>query len=231
MSQRRKVKPRRKVHDLRSMYGTLPGQPDMVALVTEEPNGLLSSDEATLEIGTRRDGMSAHPRGAKEWVPPQRPTIVVVQSVRGDPLGRMFARHQISRVRYDGGRRYQEIYEASQIRQLQSSDPSRPYIEGGRVSDPITDRQRAASAKLRALDRAIACEVGYLGLAILHVVLVECLPLVAAGERTGADKGTRSFLLNAALTTVAIKLGLATAALRHEDAAGIRSRDPTRSPS
>jgi hypothetical protein len=46
-----------------------------------------------------------------------------------------------------------------------AADPKRLGVEGGRVSDPITDRQRAASAKLRALDRAIACELGYLGLA------------------------------------------------------------------
>jgi hypothetical protein len=132
----------------------------------------------------------------------------------------MFARHQVSRVHYLAGRGYQELHGASQVGQLSSADPSRPYIEGGRASDPITDRQRAASAKLRALDRAITCELGYLGLAILRVVLVECLPLAAAGEHTGTDKRTRGFLLNAALTTVAIKLGLATAALRHEDAAG-----------
>jgi hypothetical protein len=192
----------------------------MAAITIEEPNGLLSSDEAKWEIGTRRDGLSAHPRGEREWVPPQRPTVIVAQSVRGDPLGKMFARHQISRVRYLAGRGYQEVHASTQIGQLRSADPSRPFVQGGRCGDFVTDRQRAASTKLRALDRAVLQELGLLGLSILRIVLVECLPLAAAGERTGTDKGTRSFLLNAALTTVAIKLGLATAALRHEDPAG-----------
>jgi hypothetical protein len=132
----------------------------------------------------------------------------------------MFARHQVSRVHYLAGRRYQELYGNSQIGRMCSADPSRPFIQGGRPSDPITDRQRSAATELRALDRAVAAGLGMLGLAIMRAVLVDCQSLTVAGERTGADRWTRGFLFNAALTTVAIKLGLATAALRHEDGAG-----------
>jgi hypothetical protein len=191
----------------------------MVATVIEEPGGLLSSDEATLEIGRRRDGMLAHPHGAKEWVPPQRPSVLVVQSIRGDPFGKMFARHQVSRVHYLAGRGYQELHGACQAGQLRSADPSRPFIQGGRCADFVTDCQRAAARKLRNLDQVVLHELGLLGLSILRIVLVECRPLAIAGERTGADRRTRGYLFNAALTTVAVKLGLATAALHNEGAA------------
>ncbi len=189
----------------------------MAALTIEEPGGLLSTDEATREIGRRRDGLLSHPRGEREWVPPMRPTIIVAQSIRGDPLGKMFARHQISPVRYMAGRSYQELTSIAQVGHVGSADPSRPFVEGGRFTDPITDRQRSAANRLRMVDAAIIRYLGSLGLLVTRTVLVDCKPLAVAGDRTQTDKWTRGFLFSASLTMIAIRLGMATISLEQED--------------
>jgi hypothetical protein len=212
----RKAKPQR-VHDLRPLYGPIPGQPQMAALTIEEPGGLLSTDQATREIGQRRDGLLAHPRGEHEWVPPMRPTIIVAQTIRGDPLGKMFARHQINPVRYAAGRSYQELHTVSQVGRIAATDPSRPYVQGGRFAELITDRQRRAARRLRMIDAAILKYLGSLGLFVVRTVLIDCKPLAAAADRTKTDKWTRGFLFSASLTMIAIKLGMATVGLERED--------------
>jgi len=212
----RRARPAR-VHDLRPMYGTMPGRPHMAALTIEEPGGLLSTDNATREIGQHRDGLLAHPRGEREWVPPQRPTIIVAQSIRGDPLGQMFARHQVSPVRYMAGRAYQELHAVAQIGKVGTTDPSRPFIQGGRFTEPVSDRQRSAARQLRFTDQAVLRYLGTLGLFVARAVLIECRSLSEAGERMQIDKWTRGFLFSASLTMIAVKLGMATVGLHRED--------------
>jgi hypothetical protein len=53
----------------------------------------------------------------------------------------------------------------------------------------------------------------------MRAVLVDCQSLTVAGERTGTDRWTRGFLFNAVLGIIAVRLGLATAALHGEDEA------------
>jgi hypothetical protein len=212
----RKAKPAR-VHDLRPLYGQMPGQPHLAAITIEEPGGLLSTDEATREIGRHGDGLLAHPRAEREWVPPMRPTIIVAQSIRGDPLGKMFARHQVSPVRYAAGRNYQELHSVAEVGRIASTDPSRVFVQGGRFAELVTDRQRRAARRLRMVDAAIIKYLGSLGLFVARTVLIDCKPLAAAAERTKTDKWTRGFLFSAALTMMAIKLGMATPDLERED--------------
>src|SRR5215475_9062521 len=122
---------KRRTHDLRHLYGQMPHDRNMAAITIEEPGGLLSSDFATLEP-------NAHPKGAPEWMPPQRPTIIVAQSIRNDPLGQMYARHQITPVRYMAGRGYQELHTLAFTGHLASADPSRPYIQGSGFAELLT---------------------------------------------------------------------------------------------
>jgi len=197
---------KRRTHDLRPMYGQMPHDRNMAAITIEEPGGLLSSDFATLEP-------NAHPKGAPEWMPPQRPTVIVAQSIRNDPLGQMFARHQITPVRYMAGRGYQELHVLAFTGRLASADPSRPYIQGSGFADLLTDQQRNAARRLRMIDSAVLEYIGNVGLYITRSVLIEMQPLGLIGQNMRIEKKTRGFLFNASLTMMAVKLGMGTVGL------------------
>jgi hypothetical protein len=211
----RRAKPDRK-HDLRHLYGNLPGK-HRVAIAISEPGGLLSSDGATLEIGRRRNGTLAHPRAAPEWVPPQRPTIIVAQSVRSDPLGQMYARHQIDYVRYIAGRGYQELFETTQIGHCGSGDLSRPSSHNGGTSgaSDALDRQRLAGIRLRAIDRVIRADLGTNGLVLTRAVLVN-RKNAGIGARSKRERQVFAFIFRSCLTLIAIQLGLATRTIKRE---------------
>jgi hypothetical protein len=209
---RQRAKPVRK-HDLRHLYGNLPGK-HRVAIAISEPGGLLSSDSATLEIGRRRNGTLAHPRAAPEWVPPERPTIIVAQSVRNDPLGQMYARHQIEYVCYIAGRGYQELSEIAAIGNYGSGDPSRPSSHAnGTASGDALDRQRLAGMRLRKIDLAIRTDLGKTGLTITHAVLIARRTTSITGK-TKREKQVFAYIFRSCLKLIAVQLGLATRTIR-----------------
>jgi hypothetical protein len=208
----RRAEPARK-HDLRHLYGNLPGK-HRVAIAISEPGGLLSSDTATLEIGRRGNGTLAHPKAAFEWVPPQRPTIIVAQSVRNDPLGQMYARHQIEYVCYIAGRGYQELAETATGGNYGSSDPSRlTSHDNGSASSDALDRQRNAGTRLRKIDHAIRFALGRTGLILTHAVLIERRTTSVAGK-TKRERQVFAFIFRSCLTLIAIQLGLATRTIK-----------------
>jgi hypothetical protein len=213
---RRRDKPRKKF-DLRHLYGPLRGKPHLVAMNIPEPGGLLSSDNATLETGRRRDGSLAHPRGEREWVPPEPPNVIVIQNVRRDPLGQMYARRQIDYVRYLAGRSYQELYELAFSGSYGSSDPMRPTSHNGSngATDAL-DRQRLAATRLRGIDHVIRRNHGVNGLFITRQVLVQRRP-AGAGARSKRERQVSAFLFRSCLTLTAVALGLATPSIRRED--------------
>jgi hypothetical protein len=217
----RHAKPVR-THDLRHLYGNLPGK-HRVAIAISEPGGLLSSDSATLEIGRRRNGTLAHPKGGFEWVPPERPTIIVAQSVRNDPLGQMYARHQIEYVCYLAGRGYQELCEIAAIGNYGSSDLSRPTSHNnGSASGDALDRQRLAGIRLRKIDLAIRTDLGKVGLMITHAILVARRTASITGK-TKREKQVFAYLFRSCLTLIAVQLGLATRTLRSPRTARMES--------
>jgi hypothetical protein len=208
----RRAQPARK-HDLRHLYGNLPGK-HRVAIAISEPGGLLSSDTATLEVGRRGNGTLAHPKAAWEWVPPQRPTIIVAQSVRNDPLGQMYARHQIEYVSYIAGRGYQELSETATGGNYGSGDPSRltSHSNSGTSGDAL-DRQRNANTRLRKIDHAIRGALGRTGLLLTHTVLIERRTTSIAGK-TKREKQVFAFIFRSCLTLIAVQLGLATRTIK-----------------
>jgi hypothetical protein len=222
----RHAKPSRK-HDLRHLYGALPGK-HRVAIAISEPGGLLSSEAATLEIGRRRNGTLAHPHGAGEWVPPVRPTIIVAQSVRNDPLGQMYARHQIDYVRYIAGRGYQELSEITQVGRYGSGDPSRPASRNGgtSTSGDALDRQQLAALRLRGIDRVIRADLGTTGLLITRAVLV-ARRSAGIGARSKRERQVCAFIFRSCLTLIAIQLGLATRTIKREVARDRRDVEAT----
>jgi hypothetical protein len=142
-----------RVYDMRHLYGRLPTNAHIVATTIDEPNGLLSREKAELEAAQHRDGTVGE--GAPEWVPPTRPQIIVAQSIRNDPLGQMYARHQVDRPEYLAARNYQELYAVAQVGNIGAMNPCKPYVDGGTFSDFVTEKQRLAAKRIRAVDHAV----------------------------------------------------------------------------
>ncbi|MBW7970001.1 hypothetical protein [Bradyrhizobium sp. BR 10289] len=106
--------------------------------------------------------------------------IVVVRSVRGDPLGRLHAHHQIDEAQYRGGRAFQNDWERAE-RGPQAVDTTREYVDGAGTREPVTESQRQAVLRLNRIER----ELGTDGSALVYDVLVLGLTMDQIGERRG----------------------------------------------
>jgi hypothetical protein len=146
----------RRGHDLRPRYrpGDLPPAPDLAVVEFDDPyapSGWVNPD-GTLDPNARRrparhdDGTVAE--GEPEWTAPPRPRVSAVARLKEDPLGRMFARHQLDRAQYLGGREYQQLHDATQVALVHSIDWAKTKVSGGRHFDPLTDTRRRAGRKL-----------------------------------------------------------------------------------
>jgi hypothetical protein len=104
--------------------------------------------------------------------------ILAIRSIRGDPLGRLHAHHQIDEAQYRGGRAFQNDWERAE-RGPQAVDPTREYVDGARTREPVTDSQRQAVLRLNRIER----ELGTDGAALVHDVLVLGLTMDQIGAR------------------------------------------------
>jgi hypothetical protein len=87
--------------------------------------------------------------------------IVVMRSVRDDPLGFMHARRQIDDVHLLAGRYWEQLHQRACIGAIQALDTSKEPVDGGAgFPDPITDSQRSAIDKLRSIEVALVKSVG-----------------------------------------------------------------------
>jgi hypothetical protein len=93
--------------------------------------------------------------------------LLVMRSLRDDPLARMLARAQIDEAQFAAGRLWQRHHENSEIGGVSAIDPQREAVDGGRIPEPITDRQIKAIQKLTEADR----ELGREGAAIVRMIL------------------------------------------------------------
>ena len=216
---RRRRAPPPKQHDLRHLYDMMPSG-RTVATAIEEPGGLLSSDTATLEPARRRDGTLAE--GAPEWVPPTRPTVIVIASIHRDPLGQMYARDQIDHARYLAGRYYQELVSIAEIGSVKAFDPGKPVVDGGCPMDPINDRQQAAAKRLRWMHQTLFLAHGHEGVNLTRAVLIDKHPISRVARQSG-DNSRQNVdflrtLFQRCLTRLAILAGYATASIARDDA-------------
>src|ERR1700749_3870448 len=106
--------------------------------------------------------------------------IVVLRSIRNDPLGRLHSHHQIDEAQYRGGRAFQDDWEKAE-RGPRAVDPTREYVDGGQMREPITERQRKAVLRLNRAER----ELGADGSALVHEVLVLGMTMEQIGQRRG----------------------------------------------
>lgn len=104
--------------------------------------------------------------------------IVALRSIRSDPLGRLHSHHQIDEVQYRGGRAFQSDWERAE-RGPQAVDPTREYVDGARMREPVTESQRQAVLRLNRIER----ELGTDGAALVHDVLVLGLTMDQIGQR------------------------------------------------
>jgi hypothetical protein len=106
--------------------------------------------------------------------------IVVMRSIRNDPLAALHSRRQIDEAQYHGGRAFQYDFETVE-RGAQAVDPSKPYV------DCSPGPQGTSNAHNKALDRLnrVHAVLGQEGSAVAHDVLVSHLSLdQVAGKRS-----------------------------------------------
>lgn len=106
--------------------------------------------------------------------------IVALRSIRNDPLGRLHSHHQIDEAQYRAGRAFQNDWERAE-RGPRAIDPTREYVDGGQMPEPITEGQRKAVLRLNRAER----ELGADGSALVHDVLVHGMSMEQIGERRG----------------------------------------------
>jgi hypothetical protein len=106
--------------------------------------------------------------------------IVVLRSIRNDPLGRLHSHHQIDESQYQGGRAFQGDWEKAE-RGPRAVDTTREYVDGGERREPITESQRKAVLRLSRIER----ELGADGSALVHEVLVLGMTMEQVAQRRG----------------------------------------------
>lgn len=104
--------------------------------------------------------------------------IVVLRSIRNDPLGRLHSHRQIDEAQFQAGRAFQSDWEKAE-RGPRAVDPTRDYVDGGQGREPITESQRKAVLRLNQAER----ELGADGSALVHDVLVQGLTMEQVGRR------------------------------------------------
>ena len=106
--------------------------------------------------------------------------IVTLRSIRNDPLGRMHSHRHVDEAQYQGGRAFQADWEEAE-RGPQAVDPTRDFVDGGQMREPITEGQRKAVLRLNRVER----ELGADGAALVHDVLIQGMTMEQVGERRG----------------------------------------------
>jgi len=104
--------------------------------------------------------------------------IVTLRSVRNDPLARLHSHRQIDEAQYQGGRAFQNDWEQAE-RGPRAVDPTREYVDGGQMREPITEGQRKAVLRLNRAER----ELGADGSALVHEVLIQGMTMEQVGQR------------------------------------------------
>jgi hypothetical protein len=140
-------------------------------------------------------------------------TLVVMRSIRNDPLAALHSRRQIDEAQYQGGRAFQYDFETVE-RGPQAVDPSKPFVDCSPGSQGNSD------AHNKALDRLNRVHVvlGQEGSAVAHDVLVSHLSLdQVAGKRSMNTELEKKYLgrrFRECLDSLALVYGFAMEAQR-----------------
>lgn len=157
---------------------------------------------------------------------PFEPGAQIAVLRRLDVLSRMYSRGQLSSRRDDNpkgdgseaifkaGRKYQELHEHAAIGTVGSVDTTKEAVDGGRLRDPLTDKQQKALREIARVEASLKREWGLSGVSLVRSVLTDGrnLTQVAAimGHSTnpqGPAMRSLSWLFVQCLEQVAVDLG------------------------
>lgn len=107
--------------------------------------------------------------------------VVVLRSLRDDPLAGMFARRQIDQAQYDAGREWQRFSQDTEVGNIRAIDPTKEAVDGGRFPEPLSDRSAFAFKQLARANLAL----GDRGVTIINDILGSRLTVSQAAARRG----------------------------------------------
>jgi hypothetical protein len=108
--------------------------------------------------------------------------ITALASLRDDPLGALWARHQIDDAKYVAGRHWQKIYEVAELATLRGADLSRERVDGGGNGvELLTHKRINAMGQLRRCRNVL----GDFGDGLVRDVLGRGLCLIEVASNRG----------------------------------------------
>lgn len=107
--------------------------------------------------------------------------IQVLRSVRDDPVAGMHARGQVDDAQLAAARKWQALHEGAEIGSISAIDPGKEAVDGGRIPEPITDRQIKAIRGLAEADKRL----GHDGKALVMDILGRRIGIREAAEKRG----------------------------------------------
>lgn len=118
--------------------------------------------------------------------------IRVNRSLRDDPLADMFSRGLIDKAMFEAGRKWQRLHECTEIGPIGAIDPGKEAVDGGRMRDPITDKQIDAFRELGKADMRL----GQWGGILIRNLLADQMTVSQMCDLHGCKTGRRMNFLS-----------------------------------
>jgi len=83
----------------------------------------------------------------------------------------MFTHNQIEEAPFRAAQRFREIYERAEGASVSANDFMRPYVDGGTISDGLTDARQHAATLLREVREVLGIDA----YTLVHTVCGQCI--------------------------------------------------------
>lgn len=93
--------------------------------------------------------------------------VTATASLRDDPLARLHVRNQIDDAQFAAGRHVQRLIESSEVGTVKAMDAGKPFVDGGRGPEPVSDQQIKAGRDLQR----VRLELGGNGYTLVRSIL------------------------------------------------------------
>jgi hypothetical protein len=134
--------------------------------------------------------------------------LIVMRSIRNDPLAGLHARQFIDDAQFWGGRSFQRDFEAAE-RGPRAIDPSKEAVDGGLMPEPITEAQQKAALQLAVVYQSL----GLNGSSLVHHVLIHGMTFeqaaIARGMHSDLEVKYIGKRFRECLDTLAVEYGFA----------------------
>lgn len=118
--------------------------------------------------------------------------IQVLRSVRNDPLADMHSRGVVDDAEFMAGRKWQKLYECTQIGPISAIDPGKEAVDGGKFPEAITDEQIDAFREIGKADMRL----GQIGGQLMRQLLAQHLTIGQMSEIHGLKTGRQQNFLS-----------------------------------